>query len=199
ILARLRTVARVAVGAGGPVRHHHMGAVAGRIVARVRRAGIAVIAVLAGARHALPGYAHARRAAGPGPGAGGSVGHRRKHAALGRIAGIARARVVVVAGERRAWRAHTGAAHLGAIARVAVGAGRPIRDRRVDALELRRRIARIHRARIVVVAARWALLLRLAPFRETAGNRKVARQQPDQRAAVEVHREDVLVYSGAEA
>src|SRR5262249_56632643 len=159
-LADLGAIAGVAVGAGGAVRDRHVGARARVRVAGVGGAGIVVVAVLAGAGLAHAGLARAGRVAGAARRAAGAIGHGRVLATRLRIAAIGRARVVVVAAERRALHAHAGLADLGAVADVVVGAGHPVGHRRVHTLEVGVRIAAIGRARIAVVTRRRALRLR---------------------------------------
>src|SRR5262249_59659665 len=85
-----------------------------------------------------------------GVGAGLGAGDRRVDAAAQRIAGIGRARVPVVAVERRAGGAEAALAGLVAVADGVVGAGRPARDS--DVLAADQRVARIRRAGVLVIA-----------------------------------------------
>src|SRR5262249_20105711 len=79
-----------------------------------------------------------------------AAGDRRVDAAAQRIAGIGRARVPVIAVERRPYRAEAALAGLVAVAYRVVGARRPVRD--CDVVAAEQRVARIRRARILVVA-----------------------------------------------
>src|SRR5262249_58581761 len=85
-----------------------------------------------------------------GVGTGGAVPPRRVLAAEGRVAGVRRADVRVVAVERRARRARVALAGLRAVAHVAVAARRAVRNTGERAP--RGRVAGVGRARVAVVA-----------------------------------------------
>src|SRR5205085_9719072 len=143
VVAVRRDAARLAAG------DRRVDAPAQRIAA-VGRARVAVVAVERRARRAAPALAGLVAVADRGVDTRGAVRDGGVLAAGGRVAEVGRARVEVVAVERRPGGTGAALARLGAVADVRVGAGRVVRDRRVRAPG--DRIAGVRRARVAVVA-----------------------------------------------
>src|SRR5205823_337536 len=122
----------VAVGAGGPVRDRHVRA-PHHGVAGVGGAGVAVVAARRRAGDAGARAAGLEPVAGVPVGAGGPVRDRRVGASGHRVAGVGGAGVAVVAARRRAGDAAARLPGALPIAGVPVGAGGPVRERRVGA------------------------------------------------------------------
>src|SRR5262249_30577219 len=129
--------------------HRRVGA-AGDRVARIRRAGVAVVAVERRPRGAGAGLTGLGPVADVAVEAQRPVGHGDVPAAERGIAAVGGADVVVVAVRRRGGGAVAALAGLQPVARVAVAAGGAVRDRGGAAPRGRRTAVR--RARIAVVA-----------------------------------------------
>src|SRR5262249_46043436 len=121
------------------VAHNRNGlAEAGDRVARVARAGVAVVAIRGRAADALASGAEIPPGAGGAVVARGAVRQRRVLAETGRrVARFDRARVAVAAVDRLAG-ALTGEAFVLPRAGVAVGAGRAVAERKMDAQPVQR-------------------------------------------------------------